>query len=79
MPNMTNVTEETVTLARQLYCLWWEAVGYVKIVDDSGWNSLIPAEQTAWIMVAQHMEARLRAVVDVSLDLGRMMQEPDHK
>ena len=65
---------ETDNLASQLFALHEEALG-----EPHSWLDLKPEQREAWVQVAQYMEARLRAVVDVSLDLGRLMEAPDHK
>lgn len=73
---MTNVTQESIELAQQLFALHDEALGYSYKLS---WDDLEPNQREAWVQVAQFVEARLRAVVDVSLDLGRLMETPDHR
>lgn len=69
--HMTNVTEETVILARLLWALHQEALGKEDTQEWKdgypSWDELEPFEREAWVQVAQY----------VTDHYGN--QEPDHK
>ena len=62
---MTNVTEETIALAKQLWALHQEALGGY---DVSLWDEeLTTIEREAWVQVAQFV------------DSAYIHPEPDHR
>lgn len=52
---LTNVTQESIELAQQLFALHDEALGYPYRLS---WDSLEPRQREAWVQVAQFVEAR---------------------
>ena len=66
---MTNVTEETVTLAQQLYAIYAEAHGFGSdwTYGVFKWDEIKPQEQEAWVQVAQYIDTHYGT------------QEPDHR
>lgn len=84
---MTNVTKETIALAKQLWALHQEALGGY---DVSLWDEeLTTIEREAWVQVAQHVDARdsTSEYIDIYARNGgieykkikMLIDEPDHK
>jgi hypothetical protein len=75
---MTNVTEETVTLARHLWNIFDEAYPSAAIT----WDDLARYEREAWVQVAQFVDTQIKKATDIMCaDCYETFrtQEPDHK